>query len=205
MTDHIEIKNELKAKNIIKYPNIKLIKKTEPIKQIYSTFIEEFLSMKPEYLNKWLEFDNQNEFRKLIADKNFKMKNPKNEEEEKQKKVEKKVKRDSRAREIHEYKVKKDMEKPKQPYYYFLQDEKENIRKRLIEEGNTVNKIIKKLIHVEAQNIWKELNNSKNSEDQERLKKYKQIADKKKVEADVKVKELLDAGVICECCKNNIK
>jgi len=199
MSDRSEIKN------IIKYPNIKLIKKTEPIKQIYSTFIEEFLLMKSEYLNKWIEFDNQNEFRKFLDDNKFKMRNPKKEEEEKQQKIEKKAKRDSRAHEIHEYKVKKDMERPKQPYYYFLQDEKENIRKRLIEEGNTVNKIIKKLIHVEAQNIWKELNNSKKPEDRERLKKYKEIADKKKVDEEVKTQELLESGVICECCKNNIK
>jgi len=199
--------NHLDTSDIIKIniPNIKLIKKTEPIKQIYSTFIEEFLSSYPEYLNNWTEFNNQNNFRRLLEDKKFKMRNPNKAEEEKQKKFEKKLKREAKARERQESRVKKAMDRPKQAYYYFLQDEKENIRKRLIEAGNTVNKVLKKLIHVEAQNMWKDIKKSKNPEQQEIYKKYKEISDEKKAEAEIKAKEALDSGLLCVCCKNKMK
>ena len=204
-SDNSDNMNTSSTNSVINFPNVKLIKKTEPVKQIYSSFIEEFLASRPEYLQRWLEFNNQNDFRRLLEDKKFKMRNPNKAEEEKQKKLDKKLKREAKARERQESKVKKAMDRPKQAYYYFLQDEKENIRKRLVEAGNTVNKVLKKLVHVEAQNMWKEFKKSKNPEVQEKYVKYKQIAEEKKAEAERKAKELLDSGMLCACCKNKFK
>jgi len=197
----VELANLDMTNKEINYPNVKLIKKTEPVKQIYSQFIETFLSSHPEELARWLEFNNQNEFRKLLEEKKFKMGNPNKAEEEKQKKLDKKLKRETKSLERQEAKVKKAMQVPKQAYYYFLQDEKDNIRKRLVDAGHVVNKTLKKSVHVEAQNMWKEIKKSQ----PELWQKYKDISDEKKKLVEDKAKEIVNNTMLCTCCKSKIE
>ena len=114
----------------------------------------------------------------------FKIKEKKNltpEQKMKEKQEEKKqktVKREQKAKERQEEKVKKVAEKPKTAYYYFTQDEKHKVKQKLIDNGLKGNaKTIKKQVHVEMQNMWKELKASKS----EIYNKYKSLEENIKV------------------------
>lgn len=190
--------------NVIKYPNVKLIKKTEPIKCILSEFIETFLAEDTDDLNKWNSYENQNEFRHELNDKKMKMRNPNQAEEEKQKKLDKKMKREQKAKDRQEIKVKKAMDRPKKAYYYFIQDEKEKVKQKIIEAGYKGNtKTLKKSVHVELQNMWAIIKKEKNDiykkykekEEEAIIKRNDEVEKEKVVQEDIfhKYRDLEDA------------
>lgn len=136
-------------------------RKPEFIKQIFSDFIADFLSSNNEECNKWKDNITQTSFESVLKSKKMKMQNPNKVIEDKQKKLDKKLKREARDRDLQENKVKKAIERPKLAYYYFMQDEKEKVKQKLIDNGYVGNsKTLKKNVHVELQNIWKEVKNN---------------------------------------------
>ena len=188
------IKTDTESKLIINYPNVKLIKKTEPVKKIFSEYIEEFLSVNEDELLKWNSYENQNGFRLVLDEKKMKMRNPNKAEDEKQKKLEKKLKREQKARERQEIKVKKAMERPKKAYYYFMQDEKDKVKKQLIDDGYTGNaKTLKKNVHVALQNMWTVIKKDKSDiyakykkmEEEANAKRNEEVEKEKLVREDI--------------------
>ena len=188
----------------INYPNVKLIKKTEDVKKIFSEYIEDFLVLSPDDLSKWNSFENLNAFRHTLDEKKMKMRNPNKVEDEKQKKLDKKLKREQKAKDRQEQKVKKAMDRPKKAYYYFMQDEKDKVRQKLINAGYKGNaKTLKKNIHVELQNMWTVIKKEKNSiytkykamEEEAVVIRNEQVEQEKIIREDIfkKYKDLEDA------------
>ena len=96
------------------------------------------------------------------------------------------------------------MDRPKKAYYYFMQDEKDKVRQKLINAGYKGNaKTLKKNIHVELQNMWTVIKKEKNSiytkykamEEEAVVIRNEQVEQEKIIREDIfkKYKDLEDA------------
>jgi len=156
--------------NIIKNPEEKLVEKPKETPKKITTallkldkvnntingFMEDFLSNSDisnnkEYLDLWKSSGNQDKLCLYIKQKKIKMKETI--EERNAKKMEKKTKRETKLKDIHQKRMDKQQSKPKTAFYYFKEDE--TIKLKL--EHPTWNR---KEVHAELQKKWKEIKNT---------------------------------------------
>jgi len=166
---------------------------TESIAKNLKELLDEYFARKPEQLSKTKKFHTKSSLENVQIQIQvrsntisfFKIKEKQNltpEEKMKEKQQDKKqktMKREQKAKERQDEKLKKVGEKLKTAYYFFTQDEKHKVKQRLVDNGLKGNaKTIKKQVHVEMQNMWKELKSSKD----EVYNKYKLLEEKNKIE-----------------------
>ena len=127
--------------------------KLDKVNNTINTFMEDFLresgiENNNEYLDLWKSSENQDKLCLYIKQKKIKMKETI--EERNAKKLEKKVKRETKLKGIHQKKMDKQESKPKTAFYYFKEDE--TLKLKL--EHPTWNR---KEVHAELQKKWKDI------------------------------------------------
>ena len=155
----------------------KVVKKTQLVLESMNEYINN-LKTESDFHSTWNDTDNQIKFREFVYEKKICMKNPFKAEELAKIKLEKKEKREGKAKKRQEEKVQKQQERPKSSYYFFRNDESIVIKVEFPDFN-------KKDIHNELQKRWKDIR-SKNIE---RYNYYKEIADKESLNNVLPVKE----------------
>ena len=130
--------------------------KLDKVSNTINGFMEDFLSSSgitnnTEYLDLWKSSGNQEKLFGYIKQKKIKMKETI--EERNAKKLEKKTKRETKLKDIHQKRMDKQQSKPKTAFYYFKEDE--TVKLKL--EHPTWNR---KEVHAELQKKWKEIKNT---------------------------------------------
>lgn len=166
------ITNDIKA--LVK---AKVVKKTQLVLESMNEYINN-LKTESDFHSTWNDLDNQIKFREFVYEKKICMKNPFKAEELAKIKLEKKEKREGKAKKRQEEKVQKQQERPKSSYYFFRNDESIVIKVEFPDFN-------KKDIHNELQKRWKDIR-SKNIE---RYNYYKEIAYKESLNNVLPVKE----------------